>query len=155
MTDRLSDAALDAAGLDTAAGIERLGGDSQLYLSLLYKFKTEHRDDMRNLQECREKNDYDAVYKMVHTLQSVTGNIAAREVSEQMHIILKAMKEKVPLQSVGKDLDRVSADFNALLTAIDRLPDSVFKDFSRPEGSMRTGRRDELMAYLLDLSRYF
>ncbi len=66
-------------GLDTEAGLKRLGGNRELYLRLLGDFVADHGDTpTKLLEELRTERRDEAVHR-IHAIRGVAGNLGANE----------------------------------------------------------------------------
>ncbi|MEE4237863.1 MAG: response regulator, partial [Anderseniella sp.] len=97
--------ALSIPGLDTAAGIERIGGNETSYRKLLRKFVDNQAGAIDEIIAAREEGDNEVAVRAAHTLKGVGGSIGAGE-----------------LQRLGAELEHnlkesPQGDFDALLTA--------------------------------------
>ena len=96
---------LSIQGLDTAAGIERIGGNEASYRKLLRKFMDNQAGAIDEIIAAREEGDNDSAVRAAHTLKGVGGSIGAGA-----------------LQRLGAELEQglkesPQGDFDALLTA--------------------------------------
>jgi polar amino acid transport system substrate-binding protein len=84
------------SGIDLHWGIERVGGNRQLYLNLLTEFVTNHSQDLAKLEANLQQSDVDSARRTLHTLEGVCGNIGA-------HALQQAAKE------LHRNLTKISA----------------------------------------------
>jgi polar amino acid transport system substrate-binding protein len=78
-------------GIDFKWGLERVGGNLNLYLNLLKEFVSNHSQDMEKITEQIEVGELDTVIRTLHTLEGVSGNIGAHtleQTSKQLHAAL-------------------------------------------------------------------
>ncbi len=68
------------AGLDTAEGLRRTGGNSERYHSLLRRFAERYADAPASLQQYAEQGDRQAMAAFLHTLKGVAGTLGADQV---------------------------------------------------------------------------
>jgi polar amino acid transport system substrate-binding protein len=95
---QLDDIELPASlpGIDLHWGLERIGGNKQLYLNLLVEFVTNHGQDIAKLEASLQQSDIDGTRRILHTLEGVSGNIGAhtlQQSAKELHNSL--MKDKV------------------------------------------------------------
>lgn len=64
-------------GIDIVWGIERVGGNRQLYFDLLANFYRKHAYDTQHIQTALTQGDADKARRLVHTLRGVAGNLGA------------------------------------------------------------------------------
>ncbi len=70
-------------GIDLKWGLERVGGNSRLYLNLLKEFVANHYEDRERLERDLTQRDIEDARRTLHTLQGVSGNIGARRLQEE------------------------------------------------------------------------
>ncbi len=78
-------------GIDLDWGLERVGGNRQLYSNLLVEFATHHGGDMERLDSELQRGEIDAAKRTLHTLEGISGNIGAhnlQDASKQLQISL-------------------------------------------------------------------
>jgi polar amino acid transport system substrate-binding protein len=97
-------------GIDLLWGIERVGGNEQLYLNLLTEFVSNHGQDLAKLETNLQRSDIDSARRTLHTLEGVSGNIGAHT-----------------LQQAAKELHRHLSKDNASQTS--SLPDTFSQAF--------------------------
>ncbi|MES0337959.1 MAG: response regulator [Candidatus Magnetobacterium sp. LHC-1] len=108
-------------GIDIRVGLERLSGNSALYLKILREFRDKYGDSATTVYNGLENKDYESVYRLVHTLAGVAGTIGAIElhtVSRQLDKALKDSVEHIP-------------DLTLLLRAFQKALDDVITELYR------------------------
>jgi polar amino acid transport system substrate-binding protein len=65
-------------GIDMRWGLERIGGNRQLFLKLLSDFAANHRDAVEIIQQRLASGNREDARRELHTLKGVAGNIGAR-----------------------------------------------------------------------------
>ncbi len=81
------------AGIDLAWGLERVGGNSDLFRKLLADFLQQHGDAVGYLERTLAVGDEAEILREVHTLRGVSGNIGAREVEQAAHAWETALRK--------------------------------------------------------------
>jgi HPt (histidine-containing phosphotransfer) domain-containing protein len=118
---------LSIPGLDTAAGIERIGGNEASYRKLLRKFVDNQAGAIDEIIAARKEGDNDSAVRAAHTLKGVGGSIGAGA-----------------LQRLGAELEHglkesPQGDFDALLTAtrdeLQRLVDAITAELGEGHAS--------------------
>jgi HPt (histidine-containing phosphotransfer) domain-containing protein len=66
-------------GLNIKQALVQLGGKKTLYVRLLGMFEASHSGDADNIIEAANKEDWQAVHDLNHSLKGVSGNLAASE----------------------------------------------------------------------------
>ena len=116
---------LSIPGMDTKAGIARIGGNQASYRKLLGKFRDNQADAIDEIIAARGRGDNDAAVRAAHTLKGVGGSIGAGE-----------------LQRLGAELEHglkesPQGDFDALLTAtreeLQRVIDAITAELGAGE----------------------
>jgi polar amino acid transport system substrate-binding protein len=82
----------ELAGIDTAAGVARLGGNVGSYLRLLDKFADNQADAVDQIRKESKAGDHEGAIRAAHTLKGVGGSIGAtalQEVAQQLETTLK------------------------------------------------------------------
>ena len=83
----------ELAGIDTAAGVARLGGNVVSYLRLLDKFADNQADAADQIRKAHDAGNREEAIRAAHTLKGVSGSIGAtalQEVAQQLETTLKA-----------------------------------------------------------------
>ena len=112
-------------GIDTGAGVSRVGGDSRAYLRLLAKFIDNQVNAITRIRcALTEGNDEEAV-RLAHTLKGVSGTIGATELQEAAAKLARALKD-----SAGVPLDGPMTEAAAVL---DRTVSVIRTLTNRPE----------------------
>jgi polar amino acid transport system substrate-binding protein len=91
--------------IDLRWGLERVGGNTQLYLNLLAEFVTNHTQDLAALETDLQHGHIDSARRTLHTLEGVSGNIGAhtlQQASKELHKTL-AKGEVSPLTLPSDD----------------------------------------------------
>lgn len=68
---------LIAAGVDYDEGVERFGGDPQMYEKYLAKFFQGHL--MEDFERQIDKKDYAAAFRTIHDLKGAAGNFGIKD----------------------------------------------------------------------------
>ncbi len=69
-------------GIDLHWGLERVGGNRQLFYNLLKEFVTNHSQDFVSLEADLKRGEFDNAKRTLHTLQGVSGNLGAHTLQE-------------------------------------------------------------------------
>ncbi len=67
------------AGIDTAAGLNRLGGSLQRYVKVLRQFAHNQGQVETHLQQAVNEDDWETAARLAHTLKGVAGTIGAED----------------------------------------------------------------------------
>ena len=82
--------------LDTSLGLRRVLGKENVYLSLLRKFASGHKNDFVALEEALARNDRSTAERLVHTLKGVAGNIGATTLQESAALLEASLRRGEP-----------------------------------------------------------
>ncbi len=83
-------------GIDIAAGLKRLLGNSELYHKLLRHFYRDYQDVSKKINEALQKGDFKTARYLVHTIKGTAGNLSIdnlHQASQALEIGLKAGDE--------------------------------------------------------------
>jgi polar amino acid transport system substrate-binding protein len=151
-----SDLPANLPGIDLKWGLERVGGNAQLYQSLLSEFITIHSEDLNALETCLEHRDIDGARHILHTLEGVSGNVGAhalQQASKTLHNALKSARASSithptdAFRQTFTDLIDVLQDY---LAKLEPAPSSRLSD-PPPKTTATTLERDFMIASLDDM----
>ncbi len=101
------------AGIDTKAGLLRVGGNQALYRDLLVKFRTSYHAAASELRRALADGALDDARRLAHTIKGVAGNVGAARLSET------AGNLETAIVNNGADVSSaLLADFEALLAGV-------------------------------------
>ena len=122
-------------GLDTEAGIARVGGKLASYLRVLRKFVDNQTTTMDQLRAAVEERDGETAVRIAHTVKGIAGTIGALDLFETAAELESALREKPtspPGRLVAKVSDQLKQVLSAVTTALEvheeRLPAGETKD---------------------------
>jgi PAS domain S-box-containing protein len=75
-----NDLRLKSPGIDIQAGLNRLGGNQSLYLTLLNKFQINHKQTVEEIRYALTHKDQKTAARLVHSLKGAAGNLSIRDV---------------------------------------------------------------------------
>ena len=110
--------------IDTVEGIERLGGDWDLYLEILGEYGSIYRNFPDDFRKQIQGRDHGAARRLAHSLKGAAGNISAKPLYRAAMVLEKSCMKKDP-PAVEAALAAVEAELARALTAIDRLRQSA------------------------------
>ena len=117
-------------GLDSAAGIIRIGGSEASYRKILTKFVNSQMDAVDKISQALDANEQDEAQSLLHTLKGVSGNIAAVTLEQATKELEKAMKVGA-VSSSDSLFEDVEAAFNQLVADIKvHMDGNVKKEFA-------------------------
>jgi HPt (histidine-containing phosphotransfer) domain-containing protein len=68
-------------GIDVKEGINRFGGNEQLYKKLLTKFYRTHSNDINVIRQHIDKGDIATAERLTHTIKGIAGTLGAHDIS--------------------------------------------------------------------------
>jgi two-component system sensor histidine kinase/response regulator len=108
-------------GLDAASGLKRVGGNRDLYLSLLRQFMDKEAGAGINVSAALAAGDYSAAEHIAHTVRGVAGNVGFTELHDAAASLEKAIKARNGVNEAAMNfedsLSRCSAALRKVLTA--------------------------------------
>ena len=107
------------AGFDIASGLQRMGGDQQLYRRLLLDFGVCHQDDVAAIKAAMAAADWDRAHALVHALKGLTGNLSA------MKVYNVAIELEAVVRAEPRDQRAISAWMLALQQALAQAVEQV------------------------------
>jgi len=107
-------------GIDLQWGLERVGGNQQLFHKLLKEFAQNHGDALQILNECLAQNDLEGARREVHTLQGVAGNVGARELQQAARALEHAITTK-KVHNIEQIPTSFVESFTQLMNSLEKL----------------------------------
>ena len=135
----------EMAGVDTADGVARLGGNVGSYLKLLSKFVDNQADVVDRIRQEHEAGNREEAVRAAHTLKGVSGNIGAsvlQEVAQQLESTLKEGEDdglEALCTQAGQELSRIVGLIEGLQTkpaASSAQPGALPADFDQQLGDL-------------------
>jgi two-component system sensor histidine kinase/response regulator len=84
---------LNIAGVDTADGLKRVGGNQKLYSKILRQFAGEQRGAPSQIAQAITAGDRALAERLAHTLKGVAGNIGASGVQAKAAVLEKQIRD--------------------------------------------------------------
>jgi len=104
-------------GIDTEAGVARLGGSVSSYLQLLSKFAENQANSINEIEAAVNSGDGDEAIRLAHTLKGVSGSIGAEGLFQAAAELEKALKAD-PSSLPGPQLARSGDELEMILDLI-------------------------------------
>ena len=142
----------DLAGVDTTAGLARVGGNIRSYLKLLNKFAENQADTISEIRSAFDDSNNELSVRLAHTLKGVGGAIGAttlQEAAAKLETTLKKDPKNLPNKLVAaaeQELDRILGLLSDLTAA--STPDSA------TAGTLPDDMPEKLQALLAKLEDY-
>jgi len=105
--------------LNMQEGLERVGGNTALYQSILFDFSDIFRDSATQIESLIAEGRREEVSHLVHNIKGTAGNIGADSLFKMMELLETAMEQEEGDFSLL--LHRYKEIFNSLLSSIDTL----------------------------------
>jgi two-component system sensor histidine kinase/response regulator len=105
-------------GLDSAAGLGRVGGNRALYLRLLRQFADEERSAMSRIAGAEGRHDRATAERAAHTLKGVAANIGATAVAGAAAALEKAFRSDGPAEAIASARQQLAARLEPLLASL-------------------------------------
>jgi two-component system sensor histidine kinase/response regulator len=106
------------SGLDTAAGLRRMMGNSAIYLSLLRKFADRQEPTRREIAELRQTGDREAAERLAHTLKGVAGTIGADFLASRAELVEAVIRGGAGRPEIDAELAKLGEELDALITEV-------------------------------------
>jgi len=114
-----------AQEFDYQLGVQRVGGDREIYKELLNDFVQELPEKLKTMYSCYEKKDMEGLYRAAHNLKGVSANLGALQLSEYA----RGLETQVG-ESYTEQVESMITDIS---NAADRLKASVLSFFADKE----------------------
>ncbi|WP_326537984.1 hybrid sensor histidine kinase/response regulator [Pseudorhodoferax sp.] len=111
-------APLQVEGLNTAAGLRRTLGKTDLYLSLLRKFEQGQQDVPAQIRTALDAGDMALAQRLAHTMKGVAGNIGAEPLQAAAATLEHAIRAQHPRTELAALLAAMELPLRALLQAL-------------------------------------
>ena len=106
---------LEVIGVDYQEGLERFLGKDELYQRFLKRFSEDKSYSI--LVESYEANDYEAMFKAVHTLKGVSGNLAIKPLYEKSSALVETLRNK-QYDNIDSLFEDVRNQYNEVLNVL-------------------------------------
>jgi HPt (histidine-containing phosphotransfer) domain-containing protein len=133
------------AGVDTAAGIARIGGSPERYLDLLKMFRRDARAASPLLEKEPDNASLRSFTTLVHALKSALANIGATDLSQDAALLEKAARDG-DMPVIRKKLAPFREELAALTARIGEVAASARSESGGQEAGQET---EEALARLL------
>jgi two-component system sensor histidine kinase/response regulator len=139
----------EAAGLDVSGALERLAGNSRLYLSLLAQFAAQQADADRAIQQALASGDRGQAQSRAHMVRGVAGNLGAVALGAAAGVL----EAEIAANSSDDVIAAHVAVFTAALTeAVDAMHMALTASGGR-ESATRDADPEQTIALLTELAQ--
>jgi len=80
-------------GIDIKTGLNRTGGNEELYIKLLTHFVNDHGNDTQLIEDAVSRNDITLAHRIAHTLKGVAGGLGALTLYDSAQQVETVLKE--------------------------------------------------------------
>jgi CheY-like chemotaxis protein len=108
--------------IDFADGLARMGGDEQVFRSMLMRFCEQYRHFALSFRSAVEDEDTLAVARLAHTLKGVSANLGAYPIAEAAAKLESAAHRQEPSGQIEALAEQLAALLARLIRALDLLP---------------------------------
>ena len=116
---------------DVKDGLERMGGNAELYSSILRKFAKNHANFIPELKEQMDNKNFEESKKLLHKMKGVSGNIAAKNLNGKIKKLEHKLKSSDPeKQDFADEIADIDIELSRILEQIDKLTEKTYKSKS-------------------------
>ena len=112
----------DLPDVKVAASVRRIGGNVDLYYSLLEKFRANQGNAVRNIRDSLVSNDHKTAERLAHTLRGIAGTLGAEYLQNQAELLENIIKNGA-LDDVESLLGKIEQELEKLMANIERALD--------------------------------
>jgi polar amino acid transport system substrate-binding protein len=106
------------SSIDLLWGLQRVGGNQELYLKLLSDFYSKYKDSSLHLRDFLNTNSLEEARRLIHTIHGVAGNIGATE----MHYVARDIETSIRKNTIKDN------NFVLLLDGFTQISEKVFTE---------------------------
>ncbi|MBF0461832.1 MAG: response regulator, partial [Magnetococcales bacterium] len=123
----------EISGVDTQAGLSRMGGNLKGYLNLLTKFCINHAGADTGLREALASQDLSLAGRLAHTLRGVAATIGAGMLAEKIELLESALKETTGAERVEYCLNETAVELARICSNMEQaLPAATAEEQRQP-----------------------
>lgn len=138
------------AGFDVESALKRLGGNKNLFISLLHELKRDYADSADRLRQAVQEGQYEKATILAHTIKGFAGNLSAKKLAQTANAIEKATAKGV-LASEDQLLDNFQASLSEVIGSITEMEEQMIM-VTAPPNAIQSGQ-DEICRIVRDLSK--
>jgi two-component system, sensor histidine kinase and response regulator len=127
------------AGLDTADGLARVGGNRKLYRRLLRQFVDEQAATAAQVSDACASGDIALAERLAHTLKGVAGNIGAAQVGRAAGALEKVIHGRAAARDVDAAIGQLAAALKPLVEDLHAILTPGIPDAPQPASPKLTG----------------
>jgi CheY-like chemotaxis protein len=112
-------------GVDTRAGLARVGGRVSVYRKILQQFVHSQTDAPERVRRALQGHEPNTARREAHTLKGVAGNIGANEVAAVAARLETAIQAGADTEGPIVELERILGTLRASVTTITAIPTAI------------------------------
>ena len=105
-------------GVKVAESVRRIGGNINLYYSLLKKFTSNQKNVVQIIRESLSANDAKTAERTAHTLRGVAGNLGAESLHKQAETLERNISSGI-IDDLDLLLSQIDQEISNLISMID------------------------------------
>jgi two-component system sensor histidine kinase/response regulator len=105
-------------GLDTGLGLKRVMGKQAFYRDMLRKYIDNQGEAPVQIRQSLDTGDFATAERQAHTAKGVSGNIGATQVQALAATLEKAIREKMPRETIDEALEAFALAHGKLVTPL-------------------------------------
>ncbi len=105
-------------GIDTSAGLHRVGNNKELYLKLLSEFYQDHHNSAQHIRNALAKADREQALRISHNLKGTAGNLGARGLHQQVQMLERVLRSG---SDPGAVWDEFTSELNLVMDGLSTL----------------------------------
>ena len=109
--------------IDIESGVARVGGKKEFYFKLLSNFYTDHKNDLKLMDEAIAEGDVKEAQRIIHTLKGLSGSLGAENFHVAARYVDDALK-KEDIQKYKEHLPELVTEFNMLMSEIKQFTET-------------------------------
>jgi len=127
-------------GIDIEEGIDKVGGDRNFYIKMLFAFYSKYESCLDDINDYIEKNDTEEMLFLLHNIKGQSGNINALKLFDITATFEQAVKEGAGASfsecysEFKQQIDRV---FNQIIECRKEFSEDLFKAMEPPKESSK------------------
>lgn len=112
---------LKASGIHTEQALQRLDGKAHIFIKMLTTFQQNYEKFMEQLLQAIERQEFELVSRMVHTLKGTAGNLSAHPLFMAADELEQSLIRKSPEDELQQKILAVQQQLNRVLEALQIL----------------------------------
>lgn len=106
-------------GVDVNLGLARTLGNAELYQRILRLFLEREHAFMTQWQAAWERQDFDTVKRLLHTMQSVAGTLGAQGLAQACQQVASDVRSQASAEQLERSVQTLRSAFEEVLASID------------------------------------